>query len=77
MYYIESIYFKFLLYFIYKKYFVFCLFRAAPTAYGNSQARGRIRAVAASLYHSSQQLGIRATSATYTTAHSNAGSLIH
>ena len=27
----------------------FCLFRAAPTAYGSSQARGRIRAAAAGL----------------------------
>ena len=27
----------------------FCLFRAAPEAYGGSQARGRIRAVAAGL----------------------------
>ena len=30
----------------------FCLFRAAPMAYGVSQARDEIRAVAASLYHS-------------------------
>ena len=30
----------------------FCLFRAAPTAYGGSQARGPIRAVAASLCQS-------------------------
>ena len=29
-----------------------CLFRAAPTAYGGSQARGRIGAVAAGLHHS-------------------------
>ena len=28
------------------------LFRAAPAAYGGSQARDQIRAVAASLYHS-------------------------
>ena len=34
---------------------VFCLFRATPTAYGSSQARGLIRAVAASLHHSSPQ----------------------
>ena len=37
-------------------YFIFCLFvfffRVAPAAYGGSQARGQIRAVAASLYHS-------------------------
>ena len=47
--------------------FFFCLFFAiswaAPGAYGGSQARGRIRAVA--------------VSATYTTAHGNAGSLTH
>ena len=35
--------------------FVFCLFRAATMAYGGSQARGQIGAVAASLHHSSQQ----------------------
>ena len=33
----------------------FCLFRATPMAYGSSQARGRIRAAAAGLHHSSQQ----------------------
>ena len=32
--------------------FCFCLFRAAPTAYGSSKARGRIGATAASLHHS-------------------------
>ena len=37
----------------------FCLFRASPLAYGGSQAKGLIRAVASSLHHS----------------HSNAGSL--
>ena len=30
----------------------FCLFRAAPTAYGGSQDRGPIGAVAAGLHHS-------------------------
>ena len=30
----------------------FLLFRAAPTAYGDSQAMGQIRAAAASLQHS-------------------------
>ena len=29
-------------------YFIFCLFRAVPAAYGGSQARGPIRATAAS-----------------------------
>ena len=31
--------------------FVFCLFRATPAAYGGSQAKGRIGAIAASLCH--------------------------
>ena len=33
-------------------YFFFCLFRAAPTTYGGSQARGQIGAVAITLHHS-------------------------
>ena len=33
-------------------FFIFGLFRAVPSAYGGSQARGRIEAEAASLYHS-------------------------
>ena len=33
-------------------FFVFCLFRATPTAHGGSQARGWIRAAAANLHHS-------------------------
>ena len=33
-------------------FFVFCLFRAVPAAYESSQARGQIRAIAASLCHS-------------------------
>ena len=33
-------------------FFFFCLFRAAPTAYGGCQARGQIGAVPASLHHS-------------------------
>ena len=37
------------------------LFRAAPAAYGGSQARGRVGAIAAGLHHS----------------HSNAGSELH
>ena len=32
--------------------FIFCLFTAASTAYGGSQARGQIRAVASGLRHS-------------------------
>ena len=38
-------------------FFFFCLFRAFPMAYGDSQARGRIGAVAASLYHSHTNVG--------------------
>ena len=63
-------------------FFVFLLFFLAnPVAYGGSQARGRIGAVAAGLRHShcntAMQDRIGAESATYTTAHGNAGSLTH
>ena len=34
------------------KFLYFCLFRATPTAYGSSQARGRIGSAAAGLCHS-------------------------
>ena len=37
--------------------FIFYVFRAAPMAYGSSQARGQIRVVAASLYHSHSNVG--------------------
>ena len=33
-------------------FFVFCLFRAAPVAYGDSQAKGLIRVTAANVHHS-------------------------
>ena len=36
---------------LYFYFYFFGLFRAAPATYGSSQARGRIRAVAAGLYH--------------------------
>ena len=36
----------------FKILFIFCLFRAAPAAYGSSQARGQFGAVAAGLRHS-------------------------
>ena len=49
-------------------FFLFCLFGAAPAAYGNSQARGRFTAAAA---------GIQATYVTYTEAQGNARSLTH
>ena len=37
--------------------YFFFLFRAAPAAYGGSQARGQIGAVAASLHHSHSNKG--------------------
>ena len=45
--------------------------------YGNSQARDGIGAVAAGLLHSHSNAGSKPTSATYTTAHRNAGSFTH
>ena len=56
-------------------FFFFCLFafsRAAPTAYG-----GQMGAVDAKPKPELQQCRIQAASATYTTAHGNAGSLTH
>ena len=37
--------------------FCFLFFRAAPVAYGSSQAKGQIRAVAAGLYQSHSHVG--------------------
>ena len=56
---------------------LFCLFfRAAPTAYGGSQARvkSELQPLA---YTTATATQIQAASATYTTAHGNAGSLTH
>ena len=47
-----SFYFLFLFINYYYYYLFFCLFRAIPMAYGGSQARGLIRAVAASPHYS-------------------------
>ena len=57
--------------------FFFGLFGVASVVYGSSQARDRIGAVADGLHHGSQQHGIWAASATYTTANSNIISLTH
>ena len=38
--------------------FFFCIFRAAPMAYGGSQARGPIRAIAAGLHQSHSNMGL-------------------
>ena len=43
--------------FIFIFYFIFCLFRAALAAYGSSQARRQIRAVAVGLRHSHSNTG--------------------
>ena len=40
-----------------RSFFFFGLFRAAPAAYGSSQARGRIGPAAAGLHHSHSDLG--------------------
>ena len=38
-------------------FFIFCLFGAAPMAYGGSQARGGIGTIAAGLHHSHSNTG--------------------
>ena len=57
--------------------FVCLLFRATLEAYRSSQDRGQIGAAAAGLCHSHSNSKVQATSATYTIAHDNAGSLTH
>ena len=68
-------YFIILFYFI--LFYVFCLFRAAPMAYGGYHARGLIRATACQPMPEPRQCQIQAMSSTYTTAHDNVGSLTH
>ena len=53
------------------------LFRATSAAYGGSQAKGQIGAVAAGLHHSHSIIGSEPVSVTYTIAHSSARSLTH
>ena len=50
---------------------------AAPATYGGSQAKGLNGTAAAGLPPEPEQRGIRAASATYTTAHGDAGSLTY
>ena len=57
-------------------FFFFLLFRTIPEAYGSSQARGQIGAVAADLCHSHSNTRSE-PSASYTAGHGNAGSLAH
>ena len=59
-------------------FFFFCLFRAAPAACGDSQARGGILgAVASGLCDNHSNARSEPTSVTYATAHGNARSLTH
>ena len=53
---------------------LFCHFRAPAVAYGGSQARGLIRAVAAATATAARD---PSPVSTYATAHSNARSLTH
>ena len=43
--------------FIYLFIWTFCLFRATPTTYGDSQARGPVRTIASGLYHGHSDSG--------------------
>ena len=58
-------------------FFLFAISWAAPMAYGGSQARSLNRSCSHRPMPEPQQRMIRAASATYTTAHSNARSLKH
>ena len=58
-------------------FFFFCLFRAAPTAHGSSQAGGRIGAAAASLCHSHSNTGSELSLQPATTACGDNGSVTH
>ena len=64
-------YLYFILVLIIYLFLSFCLFWATPAAYGGSQVRGLIGAVAPGLH---QQCRIQAVSATHTTACGKAGS---
>ena len=67
--------------FVYWFFFFLVFSMTTPTAYGCSQTRGPVGAVAAGLCHRPTpqplQLGIQALPATNTTVHGNAGSLTH
>ena len=65
------------LFFVFWFFVFFFFFITTLAAYGDSHARGLIRAVATGLYHSYSNAGFRAASVTYTTTHGNAGSLTH
>ena len=67
-----SFFFCFVLFFVF-----FCLFRATSVAYGGSQSRGRIGAIAACLHHSHSNEGSKPRLRPTVTAHGNGGSLTH
>ena len=62
---------------IYCMTFFFFFFRATPTAYGGSQARGLNQSRSGWPTPQPQQRGIQGASVTYTMAHVNARSLTH
>ena len=64
-------------YFILKNYYYYLLFRAAPKAYGGSQARGLNWSYSCQPTSQPQQRRIWAVFETHTTAHGNARSLTH
>ena len=68
-------YYLFIYLFIFFGLFAFS--RAAPEAYGGSQARSRIGAVAAGLCYSHSNMESELRLQPYTTAHGNARSLTH
>ena len=61
----------------YYYYYYFCLVRATPEAYGGSQARGLMGAVAPGLCHSHSNTGSEPCLWPTATAHGNARSLTH
>ena len=63
--------------FLFFIFFFLLLFRAAPEAYGSSQARGLNWNFSCLPTPEPQQCGTQATSATYTIAHGNTGSPTH
>ena len=64
-------------YSMYGFHIAFYLVRAAPEAYGTSQARGQIGARPAGLHHSHSNIGSKSHLAANTTAHGHTRSLTH
>ena len=58
-------------------FFFFCLFRAAPVAYGVSQARGQTGAIAAGLHHTHSNIGSKPHLVINAPTCSNTGSLTY